>query len=62
MGHEEGKYALLVEQTPPSFDSTKLDIFPLLIEHLEEEIADALIVSLAEEGVKEGLKALFGCW
>jgi hypothetical protein len=60
-GSEEGRYALLVEQTPPAFDPTKLDILPLLIEHLEEEVADALVVRLAEESIEERLEALFGC-
>ena len=50
------KHLLGVEKTPPTLNTTELSIFPGLIEVLEEEVAGAVVVSLADEGVKERLE------
>jgi hypothetical protein len=44
-----------VEQAPPALDTAELDVLPLLVKVLEEEVARAVGVRLADERVKEDL-------
>ena len=47
---------LRIKETPPAFDTTELLVLPLLIEVLEVEVASAVLVCLADEGVQERLE------
>ena len=52
----EGANLLRVEQTPVTLNATELLVLPGLVEVLEEEVAGAVVVSLADEGVQERLE------
>ena len=52
---------LLVEQTPPSFNTAELFIFPLLIKVLKVEVPGTVLVCLANERIQELLQVINGC-
>jgi hypothetical protein len=45
------KCPVLIEQTPPSLDASKLFILPIFVTELKEEISCPVIVGLADERI-----------